>query len=247
MSRSANGAYVNTPGIYTDRHQQRWAAIAEAVHAEGGRMFVQLWHVGRMGHPDISGVDTVGPSPVAANMVAHTPEGKKPLPVPRPLEVVRNRGDRRRFPRCRPSRRRRRHGRRRDPFGQRLSAARVPLRCHQPAHRLLRRFAAEPCAVRPPRSSKRSPRRSAPERVGLRISPGNRRRRHARGRRDQRLRVAAVPHHAAGHRLSARADRAAQRRRSPRCAPLWAGSLVLNTPRDAGTDFSSWRTWPSGA
>ena len=48
-------------------------------------MFVQLWHVGRMAHPDISGVETVGPSPVAAQLSAHTPEGKKPLPVPRAL------------------------------------------------------------------------------------------------------------------------------------------------------------------
>lgn len=87
VSREANGAYGNTPGIYTDRHQQRWAEIADAVHAGGGRMFVQLWHVGRMAHPDISGVETVGPSPVAAELSAHTPEGKKPLPVPRALST----------------------------------------------------------------------------------------------------------------------------------------------------------------
>ncbi|RDH78896.1 alkene reductase [Mycolicibacterium moriokaense] len=85
VSRAANGAYANTPGMFTDRHQQRWAEIADAVHAEGGRMFVQLWHVGRMGHPDISGVRTVGPSPIAADLTAHTPAGKKPLPVPHAL------------------------------------------------------------------------------------------------------------------------------------------------------------------
>src|SRR5215207_9906448 len=50
VSRAANGAYVNTPGMFTDRHQRRWAEIADAVHGEGGRMFAQLWHVGRMGH-----------------------------------------------------------------------------------------------------------------------------------------------------------------------------------------------------
>lgn len=50
-------------------------------------MFVQLWHVGRMGHPDISGVETVGPSPIAADLTAHTPDGKKPLPVPRELRT----------------------------------------------------------------------------------------------------------------------------------------------------------------
>lgn len=85
ISPQANGAYVNTPGIYTDRHQRKWAEIASAVHAEGGRMFMQLWHVGRMGHPDISGLAPVAPSAIAANMTAHTPRGKKPLVVPRAL------------------------------------------------------------------------------------------------------------------------------------------------------------------
>ncbi|MCV7013045.1 alkene reductase [Mycolicibacterium madagascariense] len=87
VSAGANGAYVNTPGIHTDGHQAKWAQIAEAVHAEGGSMFVQLWHVGRMGHPDISGTETVAPSAIAANMSAHTPSGKKPLPVPRALRT----------------------------------------------------------------------------------------------------------------------------------------------------------------
>jgi N-ethylmaleimide reductase len=87
VSSSANGAYVNTPGMFTDRHQQRWAEIADAVHVAGGRMFVQLWHVGRMGHPEIGGVETVAPSAIAADLTAHTPTGKKPLPVPRALRT----------------------------------------------------------------------------------------------------------------------------------------------------------------
>lgn len=85
VCEQANGAYMNTPGIYTDRQQDKWAEIATAVHRAGGRMFVQLWHVGRMAHPDISGFETVGPSAVAADVVTHTPAGKKPLPVPRAL------------------------------------------------------------------------------------------------------------------------------------------------------------------
>lgn len=87
VSKAANGAYPNTPGMFTDRQQRRWADIAEAVHAEGGRMFVQLWHVGRMGHPEISGVETVAPSAIAADLTAHTPTGRKPLPVPRALRA----------------------------------------------------------------------------------------------------------------------------------------------------------------
>ena len=87
VSAAANGAYQNTPGIYTDGHEAKWAEVAAAVHAEGGSMFVQLWHVGRMGHPEISGTESVAPSAIAADMLAHTPSGKKPLPVPRALDV----------------------------------------------------------------------------------------------------------------------------------------------------------------
>jgi N-ethylmaleimide reductase len=87
ISRQGNGAYVNTPGNYTDRHQEKWAEIAAAVHEAGGRMFMQLWHVGRMAHPEISGVESVAPSAIAAEMSAHTPIGKKPLPVPRALDT----------------------------------------------------------------------------------------------------------------------------------------------------------------
>ena|SRR5690349_13453046 len=87
VSRAANGAYMNTPGMYTDGHQAKWAEIARAVHNADGKMFVQLWHVGRMGHSEISGVQPVAPSAIAADMVTHTPTGKKPLEVPRALDL----------------------------------------------------------------------------------------------------------------------------------------------------------------
>lgn len=88
VSQGANGAYVNTPGNYTDRHQEKWSEIAAAVHDAGGRIFMQLWHVGRMAHPEISGVESVAPSAVAADLSAHTPTGKKPLPAPRALDTA---------------------------------------------------------------------------------------------------------------------------------------------------------------
>jgi N-ethylmaleimide reductase len=87
VSAAANGAYLNTPGIYTDRHQEKWAQIADAVHAAGGRIFMQLWHVGRMAHPEISGLESVAPTAIAADMTAHTASGRRPLPVPRALET----------------------------------------------------------------------------------------------------------------------------------------------------------------
>lgn len=44
--------YSFTPGIYSDAQEQGWKGITQAVHAEGGRIFLQLWHVGRLSHPD---------------------------------------------------------------------------------------------------------------------------------------------------------------------------------------------------
>jgi N-ethylmaleimide reductase len=88
VSAAANGAYLNTPGNYTDEHQEKWAEIADAVHAVDGRMFMQLWHVGRMAHPEISGLESVGPSAIAADVTAHTPSGTRALPVPRALETA---------------------------------------------------------------------------------------------------------------------------------------------------------------
>jgi N-ethylmaleimide reductase len=88
VSRTAGGAYLNTPGVYTDRHEQKWADVAGAVHAEQGRIFLQLWHVGRMAHPDISGTESVAPSAIAADVTTHTPSGRKALPTPRALATA---------------------------------------------------------------------------------------------------------------------------------------------------------------
>lgn len=87
VSKVGNGAYVNTPGVYTDAHQQKWAEVAQAVHDRDGLIFMQIWHVGRMAHPDISGAESVAPSAIAADILAHTPSGKQPLPVPRALDT----------------------------------------------------------------------------------------------------------------------------------------------------------------
>lgn len=48
---SAQGkGYTSTPGIYTEAQVEGWRHVTQAVHAEGGRIFLQLWHVGRMSH-----------------------------------------------------------------------------------------------------------------------------------------------------------------------------------------------------
>lgn len=235
VCEQANGAYMNTPGIYTDRHQEQWADIASAVHRAGGKMFVQLWHVGRMAHPDISGFETVGPSAIAADLVAHTPNGNQPLPVPRALTVDEIHSI----------------------VGQFRSAARRAIdagmdgvEIHSANGYLLHEFLSDVVNVRTDEyggSPQNRARLAAevveavaaeigPERVGLRISPGN-------SAGDMRevdqisayelllcriadlniayLHVSIDPSHPAFAAVRTQ----------------WEGTLVLNTPRDTDTDF----------
>ncbi|SEF82504.1 NADH:flavin oxidoreductase / NADH oxidase family protein [Flavobacterium urumqiense] len=51
VSRDAVG-YINTAGIYTDEQVEGWKKVTKRVHDKGGKIFIQLWHVGRMSHPD---------------------------------------------------------------------------------------------------------------------------------------------------------------------------------------------------
>ncbi|GGA83225.1 hypothetical protein GCM10011369_26530 [Neiella marina] len=56
--------YSMTPGIYTQAHIDGWKRVTEAVHAKGGKIFIQLWHVGRRSHSTIAGQTPVAPSAV---------------------------------------------------------------------------------------------------------------------------------------------------------------------------------------
>jgi N-ethylmaleimide reductase len=60
--------YAGAPGIYTDRQIAGWRRVIDAVHAKGGRIFPQLWHVGRQSHTDLqpNGEAPVEPSAIAA-------------------------------------------------------------------------------------------------------------------------------------------------------------------------------------
>ena len=87
---SAQGVgWVNAPGIYTDAQQAAWRAVTEAVHDVGGRIFLLLWHMGRVSHPDFQadGALPVGPSAVAAEGDSHTPTGRQPYVTPRALDL----------------------------------------------------------------------------------------------------------------------------------------------------------------
>jgi N-ethylmaleimide reductase len=84
---SAQGVgYVKTPGVYTRAQIEAWKRTTDAVHEAGGLIFIQLWHVGRVSHPDFHGGELpVGPSAVGYEGEVFTPEGKKKVPVPRAL------------------------------------------------------------------------------------------------------------------------------------------------------------------
>lgn len=81
--------YILTPGIYSQPQVAAWKKITDGVHAAGGKIFLQLWHVGRISHPSIQpgGVLPVAPSAIKPEGQAFTEDGFKPLVTPRALET----------------------------------------------------------------------------------------------------------------------------------------------------------------
>jgi len=81
--------YLNTPGIHSAEQVAGWRRVVDAVHNAQGRIFLQLWHVGRISHtlfqPDHA--LPVAPSAIAAKGDHYTPEGPKPFETPRALEA----------------------------------------------------------------------------------------------------------------------------------------------------------------
>ncbi|MGW3747151.1 alkene reductase [Streptomyces sp. NPDC005146] len=79
--------YPGTPGIHTPEHVEGWRRIAEATHAGGGALFVQLMHVGRISHPDNTPHhrQPVAPSAISAGQDMITASGMQKTPVPREL------------------------------------------------------------------------------------------------------------------------------------------------------------------
>jgi N-ethylmaleimide reductase len=88
VSAGAQG-YVSTPGIYSSEQIEAWKKVTDAVHKDGGVIFMQLWHVGRISHPDFRGGELpVAPSAIGPRgLSTFTPEGMKPIPTPRALEL----------------------------------------------------------------------------------------------------------------------------------------------------------------
>ncbi|MHC1481298.1 alkene reductase [Frateuria aurantia] len=88
ISRQGYG-YAGAPGIYDDAQIEGWRAITDAVHARGGKIVMQLWHVGRQSHPDIqpNGELPVAPSAIQAIGHGYSNKGVVPFSMPRALEL----------------------------------------------------------------------------------------------------------------------------------------------------------------
>ncbi len=81
--------YPAIPCIYNAEQVEGWKKITSAVHANNGVMFLQLWHVGRISHPDYhNGELPVAPSPIQPKGNAITPSGMKPFVTPHDLSIA---------------------------------------------------------------------------------------------------------------------------------------------------------------
>ncbi|AQL38548.1 alkene reductase [Pseudomonas syringae] len=88
ISPQAQG-YQDTPGLYTPEQIAAWRVVTDAVHAEGGRIFVQLWHVGRVSHVDLQpgGAAPVAPSAIRAQTKTFVNNAFTDVSEPRALEL----------------------------------------------------------------------------------------------------------------------------------------------------------------
>ena len=81
--------YPGTPGIHSPEQVAGWKRVTDAVHARGGRIFLQLWHVGGISHPSLQpdGALPVAPSAIRPDGEAFTNDGLRPFVTPRALEA----------------------------------------------------------------------------------------------------------------------------------------------------------------
>ena len=135
ISRQGLG-WPYAPGIWSGEQVEAWKPVTEAVHEAGGRIFCQLWHMGRLVHPSfLDGDQPVSASATTAPHKAHTYDGRQPYAEARSLRLDEIAGVVGRL--CRRGAQRLVGGlrRRADPRRQRLSDRPIPARRHQPSRR----------------------------------------------------------------------------------------------------------------
>ena len=87
VSQRAVG-YINTPGIYSKEQVEGWKYVTQRVHNKGGKIFIQLWHVGRISHPDFhNGKLPLAPSAINPFYKSFTPEGFKETVTPKEMSI----------------------------------------------------------------------------------------------------------------------------------------------------------------
>jgi N-ethylmaleimide reductase len=81
-------AFAAEPGVYSAEQIEAWKLTTDAVHAKGGKIFMQIWHAGRAAHPDLNGgAPTFSASAIAINGDVHTQNGMVPHVAPQELSV----------------------------------------------------------------------------------------------------------------------------------------------------------------
>ncbi|TYC14153.1 alkene reductase [Bizionia gelidisalsuginis] len=87
VSKEAVG-YIHTAGIYSDEQVEGWKEVTQRVHNKGGKIFIQLWHVGRMSHPDFhNGELPLSASAINPNAQSFTAEGFKDTVTPKEMTI----------------------------------------------------------------------------------------------------------------------------------------------------------------
>lgn len=88
ISKAAEG-YINTPGIYTEAQVKGWKKATQSVHENGGKIFLQLWHCGRISHPKFhDGEKPLAPSAVNPNTQAYTQDGFEDTVEPQAMSIA---------------------------------------------------------------------------------------------------------------------------------------------------------------
>lgn len=88
ISQEGQG-YIWTPGIYSEEQVEGWKKVTDAIHAEGGLIFIQLWHVGRVSHTSLQpgGGQPVAPSAITAHTQTFIESGRVDVSAPRALRL----------------------------------------------------------------------------------------------------------------------------------------------------------------
>jgi N-ethylmaleimide reductase len=80
--------YPGIPGLFTDSQVDGWRLVTSAIHEAGGRVFLQIEHGGRIGHPETSGLTPLAPSAIRLPGHIHTPSGRSDTPVPQEMTIA---------------------------------------------------------------------------------------------------------------------------------------------------------------